>query len=202
MAYMQDREFTNYVHEHLAVPQIYSQMDWVVQENNDLNERLRINIDMNNAVDYMAVNAQRRIVTIQERFREAKYSNYTDFTIRYMRPENIHEDRRMSEFFKLDSNYFIYGTIDTSKSNYRNARRFLKYAVLNLVRLKERIDDGTIIIDENLSGRTCRQEGNKMRCPVNNNTDHSSNFVPFDIIILSRVAPEVIEYQEGFIPTN
>lgn len=195
MPYISDRAFTDYVHDNLAVDIIYAQMDWVVQ---DVSGRLGTNIDINNAVDYMAVDAHRRLITIQERFREVKYQNYNDFTVRYMRPENVHAERRLSEFFKLDAEYFIYGTIDVAKYNYQAATRFVKYAVLNLNRLKDRIDDGTIVIDSSLRSYTCERRGNRMICPVNENRDHSSNFVPFDILILSDVAPEVIEYQEGF----
>lgn len=196
MAYASDRAFTDFIHSQLALKIIYPKMDWVVQ---DLNNRMGQNIDINNAVDYIAVDKNRRMVTIQERFREMKYASYSDFTVRYMRPENPHEERRMSEFFKLDAMYFIYGTIDVSKADYQKASRFLKYAVLNLDNLKKRIDDGTILIDPKLPGYTCSLQGNTMRCPVNENKDHSSNFVPFDIKLLNRVAPEIVEYQEGFI---
>ncbi len=195
MAYTSDREFTDYVHNHLAVDIIYPKMDWKVQE---VKERLSTNIDLNNAVDYMAVDADRNLITIQERFREVKYQNYSDFTIRYMRPENEHEERRLSEFFKMDAEYFIYGTIDVAKKDYKTASKSVKFAVLNLNRLKDRIDDGTIVIDGKLNSYTCVKRDNTMVCPINENYDHSSNFVPFDIAILSNIAPEVIEYQEGF----
>lgn len=93
----------------------------------------------------------------------------------------------------------MYGTIDVSKAEYRRASCFLKYAVLNLNCLKDRIDDGAIVIDEKLPGYRCIKRGGTMVCPVNQNHDHSSNFVPFDIVILDDIAPGVIEYQEGFI---
>lgn len=195
MSYSSDRTFTDYVHNNLAAKIIYPKMDWVIQ---NVADRLGVNIDINNAVDYMAVDANRRLITIQERFREVNYRAYNDFTIRYMRPENSHEERRKSEFFKLDAEFFIYGIINANKSNYTEATGFVKYAVLNLKNLKARIDDGTIIIDNNLSSRTCMKYENKMICPINANRDYSSNFVPFDIVILKDVAPEVIEYQEGF----
>lgn len=198
MAYLSDREFTDYIHKKLALKYIYSKMDWLVQNNDILNDRLRTSIDMNNAVDYIAVDAQRQVIIIQERFREVKYKPYSDCTLRYKRPENKHEDRRLSEYFKLDANYFIYGTIDTSKTDYEKAERFVKYAILNLRNLKEHINNGHIIIDESLGGLNCREDNGKMRCPVIDNKDHSSNFVPFDVVLLSRLAPDVIFHQEGF----
>lgn len=199
MGYGFDRAFTNKVHQNLAVPIIYNHMNWVVQDN--MNSRLSKAIDMGNAVDYIAIdmNGAPKIVTIQERFREEKYENYSDFTVRYQRPENSHEDRRLSEYFKLDADYFIYGIINTSKTNVDNATRFKKYAVLDLRILKEKIDDGAIIIDGKMSGTRCREERGIMRCPINSNVDHSSTFVPFDIEIMNRIAPDVIVYQEGFV---
>ena len=195
MPYISDRQFTDYVHNNLALRDIYPQMDWVVQ---DVNNRMQVNVDINNAVDYMAVDSNRRLITIQERFREAKYANYSDFTVRYMRPENMHEDRRLSEFFKLDADYFIYGIIDSSKADVQNATGFLKYAVINLEIVRDMLNNHEIVIDPNMRGFCCRLIDGVMTCPVNENYDHSSNFVPFDIVILNRVAPEAIEYQEGF----
>lgn len=196
MSYASDREFTDYVHKTLALREIYPKMDWIVQE---VNHRMGKNIDINNAVDYMAVDSQRKLITIQERFREVKYSQYSDFTFRYKRPENIHEERQLSEFFKLDADFFIYGIIDVSKNNFEKAQRFVKYAVIDLKCLMTRVDDGTIVINENLHSIRCSRMGNTMHCPVNSNRDHSSTFVPFDIIILGKIAPEVIQYQEGFL---
>ena len=195
MSYASDRQFTDYVHE-LAIRDIYPKMDWVVQ---DVNNRLSVNIDMNNAVDYMAVDRMRRIITIQERFRESKYSRYSDFTLRYMRPENRHEERRLSEFFKLDADYFVYGIIDSPKYNVNSNSRFLKIAIINLKTLMDRVDDGVVVIDESMREKRCRQVGNTMHCPRIPNWDHSSDFVPFDILILDSIAPEVVEYQEGFL---
>lgn len=195
MPYYSDRQFTDKVHDNLAVQDIYPEMGWNPQQ---LNARLAENTDQQNAVDYFAIEDGARIVTIQERFREYKYHSYSDFTVRYMRPHNSHSDRVLSEFFKLDADYFLYGIINTSKTRVDEATHFVKVAVLDLGELKELIDNGTIIIDPSLPGYTCRRDGNIMRCPVNENYDHSSNFVPFDIRILSQIAPQVIVYQDGF----
>lgn len=199
MTYASDREFTDWVHNNLAVKIIYPEMKWEVQE---LNSRLGRNIDMKNAVDYMAISQRDgslKIVTVQERFREKKYVNYSDFTIRYMRPENKHDDRRLSEFFKLDADYFIYGIIDSEKNNREAARGFIKYAVINLEVLRDLIDKGTVVIDTDLKEKKCKMQDNVMHCPVIQNKDSSSTFVPFDIRILDQIAPNVIECQKGFI---
>lgn len=199
MPYNIDRGFSDKVHNNLAVKIIYPLMAWTVH---GLNERLLLNIDQNNAVDYVAIDQREvvpRIVTIQERFRENKFRSYSDFTIRYMRPENIHEERRESEFFKLDADYFIYGIINTSKKDVDNATDFIKFAVLNLNVLRQLIDEGTVVIDPNLDNSRCERRDNVMHCPINENSDHSSNFVPLDINILYEIEPRVIEYQRGFI---
>ena len=197
MPYISDREFTDKVHDRLAVNIIYPVMDWKVQE---LNANLLENIDMRNAVDYVATDSRSgKIVTIQERFRESKYSGYSDFTVRYKRPENAHEDRRKSEFFKLDANYFVYGIINTSKDDVDSATGFVKFAVLDIPALKTLIDGGKVVVDPKLNRKSCVLKDGIMRCPVNDNYDHSSNFVPFDIRILAQIAPQVIVYQEGFI---
>lgn len=195
MAYKSDREFTDYIHNTLALKIIYAKMGWAVQ---NLNERLGQSIDLNHAVDYVAVKSN-KIITIQERFREKKYVNNSDFTIRYQRPENPNSDRILSEFFKLDADFFIYGIINESKENYHNASKFLKYAVVNLNLLKDLIEKENVIIDPELKGYRCQSINGKMHCPIINNKDHSSTFVPIDLIILHDIAPEVIVLQEGFI---
>ena len=195
MPYTSDRAFTDYVHDNLAISIIYPRFNWTVLK---VPKSLAKKLDIGQAIDYVAVDTDKNLISVQERFREEKYRNFNDFTIRYMRPENVHEDRRESEFFKMEAEYFIYGIIDTAKVNYRSATGFVKLAVLNMNELMKKIDDGIVVIDGDVAGYTCQKEGNIMKCPVNENKDHSSNFVPFDITILKDVAPEVIIYQKGF----
>lgn len=76
--YISDREFTDYVHDNLAIPLIYNHLSWFPQ---DLNTKLSVNVDMSNAVDqFMIDDIHKKIVTVQERFREYKYHYYDDFT--------------------------------------------------------------------------------------------------------------------------
>lgn len=160
------------------------------------------NLDISNAVDYIALDkTEQRIITISERFRERKYSNYTDFTIRYKRDFNIHEERKLSEFFKLDADYFVYGIIDEEKTRVYEARDFIKYCVIDIIKLKALFDAGNIIIDENSSSKRCFIQGEKLICPVINNNDNSSSFFPVDVILLNTLFgdTEVIILQDGFI---
>ncbi|MCI6900024.1 MAG: hypothetical protein MR846_05495, partial [Tenericutes bacterium] len=158
------------------------------------------NVDINNSVDYFAIDSNNnKIITIQERFREKKYLNYNDFTIRYKRIFNKDPNRKLSEFFKLNVNYFVYGIIDQSKIDVNENGKFVKYAIINIEKLLEMIDNGRIIIDESLQSKYCKIEDNILRCPVIENYDHSSSFVPFDIKILKNLFDkEIIIYSEGF----
>lgn len=196
--YKSDREFTDIVHDKLACSIIYPLLNWDIQ---NINLKMLNNIDTQNAVDYIAIDKNKlKTVTIQERFREKKYSNYTDFTIRYKREHNKYDDRKLSEFFKLDADYFVYGIIDTDKYNVKEATRFLKYCVIDVNKLKQLIDSELIIIDEKSGMKRCFIENNKMICPVIQNHDYSSSFIPVDILILSSLFEDenVILIQEGF----
>lgn len=195
--YNDDRKFTNYVHENIAKKQIYPKLNWIIQ---DINTIVAENVDINNSVDYFAIDSNNnKIITIQERFREKKYLNYNDFTIRYKRIFNKDPNRKLSEFFKLNVNYFVYGIIDQSKIDVNENGKFVKYAIINIEKLLEMIDNDRIIIDESLQSKYCKIEDNILRCPVIENYDHSSSFVPFDIKILKNLFDkEIIIYSEGF----
>ena len=191
--YKSDREFTDFVHTNLACKIIYPKLNWEIQ---DLNLKMLNNIDTRNAIDKNII----KTVTIQERFREKKYSNYTDFTIRYKRDHNQFDERKLSEYFKLDADYFVYGIIDESKANVYKAKSFLKYCVIDINKIKEYIDLEKIIIRENTNLKKCIIENNKLICPVIENRDYSSSFFPIDIVMLSMLFEDdnIIVLQEGF----
>lgn len=166
-----------------------------------MNLKMLNNIDTQNAVDYVAIDKNRlKTIKIQERFREQKYSNYTDFTIRYKRDYNKHEERKLSEFFKLDADYFVYGIIDADKYRVEEATKFLKYCVIDVNKLKELIDSELIVVDEKSGMKRCFVREDKMICPVIQNHDYSSSFIPVDILLLSTLFEDenVIVLQEGF----
>ena len=148
------------------------------------------NVDINNSVDYFAIDKSKdKIITIQERFRESKYSNYNDFTIRYKREFNKNENRLYSEFFKLNVDYFVYGIINQSKNNVDSNAKFIKYAVINIHTLMDLIEQEKIVIEENAKTKFCSVYNEKLYCPVIQNFDKSSSFVPFDISMMKRLFP-------------
>lgn len=198
-SYSNDREFTDIVHNKLAIPIIYSKLNWNIQQ---LNLNLSNNLDLTNAVDYIAIDKiNMKTITIQERFRESKYSNYSDFTIRYKRDFNQNEERKLSEYFKLDADYFVYGIIDQNKTEVLNATKFLKYCVININKLKKMIDLNRIIIEENSNKRKCYENNGNLICPVIQNHDYSSSFFPVDILLLMELFEEedIIILQDGFL---
>ena len=196
--YTSDRSFTDYVHTNLAIPFIYKELKWHPQE---MNSKLMTNADMMNAVDCFLIDeVNSKIITVQERFREYKYHTYTDFTIRFEREFNKHEERKLSEFFKLDADYFVYGIINQSKFNKEKATHFVKYAVIDLRILRNLFDEGKIVVDRDLNSLRCQIINGVMHCPVNQNHDKSSSFIPVDIRQLKALYDKenVVIKEEGF----
>lgn len=196
--YKSDNSFTKIVHEKLAIPLIYDKLNWKEQE---LKDKVSFNMDILNAIDAFFIElGKNRIITVQERFRESKYSNYNDFTIRYKREYSKFEERKLSEFFKLDADYFVYGIINTTKENVNSANQFIKYAVIDIKGIKNLIDKGEIIFSDNATGYTCKIVNFKMMCPIIQNVDLSSSFVPIDIKLLNKMFPQndIVLLQRGF----
>lgn len=183
--YTKDKEFSDFVHQNLAVKIIYDKFNWVPQ---NINRRVVENVDIFNGVDRFFVDVeQNKIITVQERFREEKYQYYSDFTIRYKRDFNKFEERKLSEFFKLEADFFVYGVINTSKINMRYSSNFIKYAVIDINVLKKLFNESSIIIDENLQGVYCKIKNEKLVCPIIFNRDKSSSFIPIDIVLLKKI---------------
>ncbi len=185
MGYSSDRIFTDYIHEKLAIPLIYDLLGWKTQ---NVNSIMANNVDITNAVDAFLVDCKNnKIITAQERFREIKYQQYSDFTIRYEREFNPHEERKKSEFFKLDADVFVYGIINSSKDCKELATKFVKYVVIDINVLKSLFDEELIIVDKKLNGTRCIEKDKKIICPVNYNKDKSSSFIPIDIKLLIKL---------------
>lgn len=197
--YSSDRSFSDIVHDSLALNLIYPKLNWEIQ---DLNAKILENIDLTNAVDYVAIDKNNmKIITIQERFREVRYSNYNDFTIRYKREFNQHEERKLSEYFKLDVDYFVYGIIDRNKHDVLKAKKFIKFCIININEFKNLIDQGKIKILENTNKKRCYVDNKILICPVIQNYDFSSSFFPVDIVLLMGLfkTESVVLFQEGFL---
>lgn len=194
--YKKDRAFTDFVHKELALPIIYKSLGWTeVQLRKDYAEY----IDMLNGIDYVFRRGD-EVMSVQERFRDKKYKNFTDFTIRYRRDENKNESRHESEYYKMKAHYFTYGILDSSKKDVSQSSLFLKYAIVDLRKVYEKLDSKCIFISEN-NKNTCEiVDGNRILCPVKYNTDGSSSFFPIDISYLVKIwGSEMVIAQKGFL---
>lgn len=89
-SYISDRSFTDYIHENLAIPIIYDKLNW---EKVNVKKEEAEELDMQHGIDYVFKDNNGQLKTVQERFRESKYQQYSDFTIRYRRDENLHTSR-------------------------------------------------------------------------------------------------------------
>jgi hypothetical protein len=195
-SYNQDRAFTDYIHKYIAIPKIYDPIGW--QEVN-FEKNYAEKMDMQQGIDYVFIDQNRELKTVQERFRESKYQQYSDFTIRYRRDGNFHPSRRESEYYKMKADYFTYGITNCLKFNINQCTDFIKYAVIDLRKVYEKIDNGLIIIRDN-GKNTCEIIENKIVCPVKYNHDGSSSFFPIEIKYLVQLwGNEIILAQKGFL---
>ena len=196
--YGEDRIFTDYVHNNLAIPLIYHPLCWDIKE---MDKQFAIDADMYQGIDYFLQDKNQKLITVQERFREEKYYKNTDFTVRFEREYNPHEDRKLSEYYKLNADFFVYGIINSSKDKKEEATNFLKYAVIDLSIIRHLMDnEKKIVIDRRLNSFGCVIKDGIMRCPVKYNKDYSSSFFPIDIVLLSKYfnAYHPIVVQKGF----
>ncbi|WP_225037107.1 hypothetical protein [Winogradskyella sp. SM1960] len=194
--YKNDRAFTDYVHKHIALPSIYKPINWKEVK---LKKSYAKYIDMTVGIDYVFLN-ENVVKTVQERFREKSYKSFTDFTIRYRRDENKHQDRHESEYFKMKAHYFTYGILDCSKQEVNESSKFLKYAIIDLKKVYEKIDSGVIYISDNGKNKSEILDGKRIECPVKYNTDGSSSFFPIDISYLVKLwGNEMVIAQKGFL---
>jgi len=194
--YKTDRAFTNYVHKSLAVPLIYKPLDWVEVK---LREDYAKYIDMMDGIDYVFRNRD-YILSVQERFREEQYKDFSDFTIRYRRDSNKVEERHESEYYKMKAHYFTYGIIDSSKTDMKSATKFIKYAIIDLKKVYAKLDSGAIFISDNGNNKCKIVDGNRMECPVKYNIDGSSSFFPIDISYMVKLwGEDMIVAQKGFL---
>jgi len=197
--YVGDRPLSNFIHANLAVPKIYKELAW---KEKTLDEAVATDIDMHKGIDYVFTDQAGNFKTVQERFRRKEYERYGDFTIRYKRDLNQHADRRESEYFKMEADYFVYGITNISKRDDYSTFKgldFLKFAVVDLNIVYSKIDSGQIIIKDN-NKNVCSIEQKRIVCPIKYNPDGSSSFFPVEIKYLVELwGDEVILLQKGFM---
>jgi hypothetical protein len=195
--YSSDRSFTDYVHNHLAIPIIYKKLNWDISE---IDAEVLKNIDMNEGIDYVLNNRSGETVLVQERFRDSFYSKYNDATLRFRRDQNPNPERIKSEFYKIKANYLVYGITNGSKfpEKRHTLTDFIKWVVLDLEFIRNQFELGKIKIVTS-SKINCWIEEDVLHCPENFNPDGSSSFIPFDILLLKKLfGNRPIKEQEGY----
>jgi hypothetical protein len=194
-SFQTDKSFSDDVHWRLAMPQIYERLGWSAVR---LKPDQAKSLDVSDGIDYVFLNERGSLITIQERFREAKYEAYSDFTMRYRRDESRKEEQKESEFYKIKADYFVYGITNGYKL-LSPPTDFLKFAVIDLKFVQSKIDTGYIQIRKDLNQKQCRLENERLLCPINKNIDGSSSFFPIDIKLLALLwGSESILLQKGF----
>ena len=208
--YTSDRGYTNHNHE-LAETKVYARYGIEIIRPVTKEEKQRAEErDIYEAIDYIGYIEKTGLhFAIQERTREAKYAEYNDITIRFERPQNSHEDRQRSEFYKLDA-YFeqnpnvpflmMYAVRGEGKDVVVDDAHatFTKYAFVDLRKLYEHIKNEEIVVADWVGTSTSYVRDGVMYAPVISNNDPSSTFVPFDIGQLIEYFPDVVLEQQGF----
>jgi len=193
-----DKAFTDYIHAQLALPLIYAPLNW---EQVNFDASYGVHIDKSDGIDYVFLSGK-DLITVQERFRESKYQMYNDFTIRYRRDYHKETKHQESEFYKLKAQFFIYGIVNGQKADLESNTDFLKYAVINLQAFYDKIDQQQIVISDKLFKKSRISENGIIECPVIENKDRSSSFIPVDIVqLLDLFQDEVVIAQKGFLGT-
>jgi hypothetical protein len=193
--YITDRQFTDYVHQHLAIKKIYNVIGWGLV---DVDKAQALQQDIAHGIDYTLKNKEGKIIRVQERFREKKYCHYNDATLRFRRDLNPNPERAESEFYKIKADYLVYGITDGNKEDLATINGFLKGVIIDIQYLQEKFKTGALVIGATGTVR-CKRKGDTMICPENFNPDGSSSFLPFDVLIMKSLwgtAP--ILYQKGF----
>lgn len=196
--YNKDRNFTDYVHDFLAIPKIYNNIGWKIK-NIDPDELERI--DINEGIDYVLYDEKSNVIFVQERFRDEYYKNYNDATLRFRRDFNPNPDRVKSEFYKIKADYLVYGITNGKKfiDKRHTLTDFIKWVVLDLKFLKNKYESNEIEIVKSQK-KMCWIDKNVLKCPENFNPDGSSSFIPFDIKLINKLwGTKPIIAQKGFL---
>ena len=189
--YKDDRSFTDYIQQKVSIPKVYPIMGWQPEEidEDELNKK-----DMNEGIDAIILDKNGEVKTLQYRYRDNYYIAYQDATLRYQRPYNSNSDRHLSEFFKIKADFLLYGISNGKKfsDNLKTNTELDKWVVIDLIKLSQKIEQGLVIIDDKMIGKTSQLIEGKLKCPVVSNTDDSSNFVPFDIPTLIKLFSNLV----------
>ena len=208
--YVSDRSYTNKNHE-LAEKTIYAKYGIeIVRAVTKFEKDHAESADLYEAIDYIGLIEKTGLpFAIQERTRSADKAGFNDVTIRFERPNTFYEDRKKSEFFKLDDYLEKYPNIpflmmyavrgenkDFNENDVEGT--FQKYAFVDIRKLYDYIKEGKIVVKEMPGKYSSIMEDGVMYAPIIPNKDPSSTFIPFNMRQLVENFPDVVLEQYGF----
>ncbi len=194
-----DWEFSTYVHKHLAIQEIYEKLNWTLI---DVDAAKAKELDINHGIDYTFLDLHGKKITVQERFRDHIYINYSDATLRYRRDFNPDPSRVESEFYKIKADYLVYGITNGKKfADKRDTlTAIVKWAVVDVKFMQEKFRNNEIKIVTPSTTKRCWAEGNVLYSPEILNPDGSSSFLPFDIKLMQNLWGDRLTIaQKGFL---
>ena len=100
--------------------------------------------DLEENIDYIGLKNQKKY-SFQERIRRNnKYTKDSyEFTLRYQRNNSTSQNQKMSEFFKIKSQFLFYAILNENEND------FSRYCIINIKELLNSIKNGLIDIDLN-----------------------------------------------------
>ena len=125
MKFSNRMDFTTEVHNKIAIPKIYTPLGIT-----NIISEVGTKADLRDGIDYIG-HFEGQAFTIQERFRQPQYKNYTDITFRYDSPDARGDTRR--EFFKIKAEAFLYGIANDTGDDFAWAYMFAVEPVLEAV---------------------------------------------------------------------
>jgi hypothetical protein len=125
-SFKQASDFTNHIHDTIAIHKIYTPLGFT-----EVKSEVGSLLDLRKGIDYVG-KINNTEITIQERFRKNIYKDYRDITFRYDRPSN----NRKSEYFKIESDVFLYGIINDKEDDFEWAYMFEVEPVLQAIKNK------------------------------------------------------------------
>lgn len=198
---MIDWDFTNKIHDKLAVP-IYTNTGFSV-------EKATLKEDQEQGIDYF-LSKNGKTLSVQERFRTLNQytKNSNEFTIRYTRPNSLSEKQKKSELFKIEADFLFYGIVNGATADETtDFKRRVLVAIPNLLSL---LDSEDILINENENNKLhhpyINKKLNKPVAIVKPNYEDkkgNSSLLIFDVDHLVKFfGKKIIRDQKGYIVPN
>lgn len=208
--YKSDRKYTNKNHV-LAEKTIYAKYGIeIFKPSTEFEKDFAESSDIYKGIDYIGLIEKTGMpFAIQERTRSADKAAFNDITVRFERPQSTHEERKKSEFYKLEEYLnnnpdipflMMYAVRGEDKDFNENdvEGTFQKYAFVDIRKLYDYIKAGKIVAKEMPGVYSSVMKGGVMYAPIMSNKDPSSTFIPFDMRQLVENFPDVVLEQYGF----